>query len=406
MENIQSQSKPKFSDYIYILYKWRKFIIINLIIIGVIMVGITLLMPNKYKATSTIMVPPDNQMNGLGGLTSFLSGKSSIASVGSRIFGVSNTSEDLLMGIITSRTAMTDVITKYNLMKYYKIEDNNIDKAIKALQEDIITEPNEYGMINFSVINKDPKTSALIANYLVRLVDSLNIQLNIQRAKNNRIFIEQRYFQNVADLRKAEDSLYKFQKKYGIVAIPEQLEVTVKAAAEVESQLNLKEMEGYLVKGAYGENSPHYQGILAQEQLLRNKINELKNSSNLSSKSNILYPFKEMPDIAINYLRTYRNVEIQQAILEIVMPMYEQAKVEEQKSIPTIMIIDKAVPPKLKDSPKRTALIAGIVLVFGFLFIPLIFLMEKYSTSDQLNNPLQLKLSGISQKIRNFYRIK
>ena len=90
-------------------------------------------------------------------------------------------------------------------------------------------------MIDFSIVNKDPKVSAEIANYLVTLVDSMNIEFSIQRAKNNRIFIEKRYLQNVADLKKAEDSLYKFQKKYGIVAVPEQLEVTVKAAAEIES---------------------------------------------------------------------------------------------------------------------------------------------------------------------------
>ncbi len=41
------------------------------------------------------------------------------------------------------------------------------------------------------------------------------------------------------------------------------------------------------------------------------------------------------------------------------MPMYEQAKVEEQKSIPTIMVIDKAVPPELKYSPKRSVIILG-----------------------------------------------
>ena len=98
-------------------------------------------------------------------------------------------------------------------------------------------------MIEFSIINEDAKKSAKIANYLVRLVDSLNIKYNIERAKNNREFIEKRYNQNVSDLRNAEDSLYKFQKKYNIVAVPEQLEVTVKAAAEIEAQLTKKEME-------------------------------------------------------------------------------------------------------------------------------------------------------------------
>lgn len=405
MENEVKPKEAKFSDYIYILFKWKKFIIINLFIVVLISTLIAFLIPNQYKATATIMIPPSDQM-GLGGLTSLLGGKSSIASAGSRLFGMTNTSEDLLLGIINSRTALTNIINKFKLMEYYEIHDNNFDKVIKAFRSDISADPNEYGMINFSIINKDPKVSAEIANYLVTLVDSMNIELNIQRAKNSRAFIEKRYFQNVSDLKKAEDSLYTFQKKYGIVAIPEQLEVSVKAAAEIEAMLMKKEMEGFFVLQGYGENSPQYQGVQAEINLLKKKVQELKNSPNLSASSNILFAFKDMPNIAMQYLRTYREVEIQQSILEIVMPMYEQAKVEEQKSIPTIMVIDKAVAPELKYSPKRSVIIIGILFLFLFLCIPFVFWAEKSVTRKEYQNPLQIKTTNFFKKLIKFYRIK
>ncbi|MBW7843927.1 MAG: lipopolysaccharide biosynthesis protein, partial [Ignavibacterium sp.] len=72
-ENNQNKS---FSDYLYILFKWKRFIFINLLVITAITTGIVFLVPNQYKATATIMIPPDNQM-GLGGLSSLLGGKSS-----------------------------------------------------------------------------------------------------------------------------------------------------------------------------------------------------------------------------------------------------------------------------------------------------------------------------------------
>ena len=394
-----------FSDYIYILYKWKKFLFINLFSIAVITTGITFLISNQYKATATIMIPPDTQ-SAFGGLTSLLGGKSSIAAAGSKIFGVSNTSEDVLLGIINSRTALVNVIKKFHLMEYYEIDDHNMDKVLKVFRSDIMADPNEYGMIEFSIVNKDPQTSARIANYLVTLVDSLNIKFNIQRAMTNKIFIEKRYLQNVSDIRKAEESLYEFQKKYGIVAVPEQLEVTVKAAAEIESQLIKKEMESYFVKQQYGENSPQYQGSLAEMNLLKKKVQELKNSTNLSSTSNVLFPFKEMPNIAIQYLRNYREVEIQQSILEIIMPMYEQAKVEEQKSMPTVMVIDRAVPPQLKDSPKRSAIIIGILFLFSFFFIPFVFVAEKAVNREGFQNPLQIKGANFSKKIVKIYKLK
>jgi len=394
-----------FSDYIYILYKWKKFLFINLFLIGLITTGITFLISNQYKATATIMIPPDTQ-SAFGGLTSLLGGKSSIAAAGSKIFGVSNTSEDVLLGIINSRTALVNVIKKFHLMEYYEIDDHNMDKVLKVFRSDIMADPNEYGMIEFSIVNKDPQTSARIANYLVTLVDSLNIKFNIQRAMTNRIFIEKRYLQNVSDIRKAEESLYEFQKKYGIVAVPEQLEVTVKAAAEIESQLIKKEMESFFIKQQYGENSPQYGGSLAEINLLKKKVQELKNSTNLSSTSNVLFPFKEMPNIAIEYLRNYREVEIQQSILEIVMPMYEQAKVEEQKSMPTVMVIDKAFPPQLKDSPKRSAILIGILFLFSFFFIPFVFVAEKAVNREGFQNPLQIKGANFSKKIVKIYKLK
>ena len=134
-------------------------------------------------------------------------------------------------------------------------------RQLKLFREDILADPNEFGMIEFSIINKNPNTCAVTANYIVNLVDSMNIELNIQRAKNNRLYIERRYLQNVSDLKKAEDSLYNFQKKYGIVAVPEQLEVTIKAAAEIETELNKKEVQSFFILQGYGENSPQYQGI-------------------------------------------------------------------------------------------------------------------------------------------------
>ena len=201
MNETTSNSSRNFSDYIYILYKWRKFILINLLLVTIISTIIALIIPNKYKATATIMIPPDTQ-SAFGGLTSLLSGKSTLSSMGSKLFGATGTSEDVLLGILNSRTALTDVINKFNLIDYYEISENNIDKTIKAFRKDLSADPNEYGMIEISVINKDPKVAAAISNYFVRLIDSMNIVLNIKRAKDNRIFIEQRYLKNLQDCRR------------------------------------------------------------------------------------------------------------------------------------------------------------------------------------------------------------
>jgi tyrosine-protein kinase Etk/Wzc len=405
MNEKNQQQNFSLSDYLYILIKWKRFLIINLLIVVAMSTVIAFLIIKEYKATTTIMIPPESQ-SGIGGLTSLLGGKTSIAALGSKMFGMSNTSEDVMLGIMNSRTALTKVINEFDLMKYYEINDGNIDKALKALKGDFSTTPNEYGMIEVSVINEDPQVAADVANYFIRLSDSLNIIYNTERAKNNRIFLEKRYLKNIEDLKKGEEELYKFQKKYGIVAVPEQLEVAVKAAAEIEGLLTKKELEAYLLKGQFGENSPQYQGVASEVALLKKKVQELKSSSDLGLTSNVSFAFKQMPDIAIQYLRTYREVQIQQSILEIVLPMYEQAKVEEQKSIPSVMVIDKAVPPQLKYSPKRLVIIVGFFFLVLFILIPFVFMSEKAVRKEKYDNPLQERLAIFVQSIKKLYKLK
>ncbi len=397
--------KVALSDYIYILFKWKKLIIIILLIFTALGVGLAFILPVTYRAVAVVSIPPESSL-GLSGLTGLLGGGKSSQSLGAKLFGTSSSNEDMLLGLLNSRTALTNVINKYNLIDYYEIDDNNMDKTIKAFKNDLLFEPNEFQFIEISVINKDPQKAADMANYFVHLADSLNIYVNVEAAKNNRIFIEQRYNKNLADLKAAEDSLYKFQKKYGIFAVPEQLEVSVKAAAGLEAQLTEKEIESYLLKQQYGPNSPQYMGLQTQINLLRDKVNELKSNSSLSNSSNVLFPFKNVPDMMIQYLRFYRQLEIQSKILEVILPMYEQAKVEEQKSIPSLLFIDKAVPPQVKYQPKRVFIVAAISTLTLFLLILFAFRAEYVCNLPEANNRLVEKEKNFYLKLKKLFGIK
>lgn len=402
--------QPKFSDYMYILYKWKKFLIINMLIIIIAATIYSFLLPEQFKATSIVMVANTNA-NRIAGLGTALSsgglgGLSGLSGLGTQLLGTTNPSNDLIYEILESRATLTKVINKFDLMAYYGIDDENMDKAIKYFSDDIIFEPTDNGLIEVSVINESPEKSAHMANYFVQLADSVNIVLNVEQAKNNRIFIEKRYFKNIQDLASAEDSMYKFQKLYGIFAVPEQLEASVKATAEIEAQLVEQEMIVDLLKEQYGVNFPSYIEMNNKLDYLRNKVNELKNASDLSFTSNVLFPFAKVPDLTLNYFRFYRDIEIQSKILEFVLPMYEQAKVEEQKSTPSLLVVDKAVPPQLKYSPKKAVIILAAVFLLLIIMVPFIFIGEKAVSREQFQNPLQASEAKFFNKVLKMYRMK
>ncbi|UCH66562.1 MAG: hypothetical protein JSW63_05400 [Ignavibacterium sp.] len=399
-----NKKQAKFGDYIYILYKWRKLLLINMIIITAGATVYSFLIPEQFKATSIVMVSQSSS-DGMGGIGSIISG-GGIGAVGAQLFGITSPSQGLYFEILGSRTALTEVINKFNLIDYYSISDRNMDKTLKSFSGDVIFEPTENGMIEISVINEDPILSAQMANYFVNLADSINIELNIEQAKNSRIFIEKRYRKNIEDLANAEDSMYKFQKKYGIFAVPEQLEASVKAAAEMEALLAQQELALELIKQQSGTSSPLYINLANQIDVIKRKVNELKNSRELSYPSNVLFPFSEVPDLTINYYRIFREIEIQSKIMEFVLPMYEQAKVEEQKSIPSLIVVDKAVPPQLKHSPKKAFIILLFFFLGLFIHLPIIFLADRIITSETPENPLEVREKKFFLKIASIYRIK
>jgi len=363
-----------------VLFKWKKFILFIFIFSAALSTLIAFLIKPEYKAKAVVMTPPESS-SPLSGLSGLIGGKST-ANIGAKLFGVSSTDIDILLGILNSRASMIKASEKFNLFEYYEIKDKNYDKLLKKFSKDVSFEPNQYDFIEISVINEDPKLAADIANFFVEILDSINIKLNSEAARNNRIFIEKRYLKNLQDLKEAEEKMYEFQKKNKIFAVPEQLQIAVKIAGEIESQLIIKEIELDIARETYGLNSPQYTSIEKQTKLLRQRVQDLKNKQNISDVSNVLFPFSKMPQVLIEYYRLYREIEIQNKIMEILLPMYEQAKVEEQKSIPTVIVLDKAVPPQLKYKPKRTFIVAGVSILFLFISLFIAFILEHFISID------------------------
>ena len=123
--NGKKQKTGKLSDYL--IYKWKKLLFINMFLIVVLATVYSFLIPEKFKATSIVMVSATNQQ-GLGGIGSLFSGD--FASLSSQLLGGSNPSLDLVFGILSSRTSLSNVINKFSLMEYYGIDDNNMDLAL------------------------------------------------------------------------------------------------------------------------------------------------------------------------------------------------------------------------------------------------------------------------------------
>lgn len=363
------KKKSALWEFLELCYSWRKLISITTGVFAVLSVVMALLLPNKYEGSASVLPSQKSALLNMMG-TGVSSTVSNLAQKFGSLVGGSETqigSGFSYLAILNSRDAMSQVVKKFDLFKVYSIKDSMMDQAINELRGNSDFELDKFGAVIVRVYDKSPKRAAAMANYFVDLLNDINANLSSEDARNLRIVVQARYEKNLSDLRAEEDSMKVFQEKYGVFSLPEQAKASVVVGAELESQMILAQVKLSVLAKQFGPEAPEI--ITAQQQIaaLRQKIADLKSGRDLmgNESAGVFVPFKEVPGKAMRYLQLYTNVEIQTKLLEVIYPMYEQAKLEEARETPTVLVLDRAVPPEKKSYPLRGLIvISGIVLGF------------------------------------------
>jgi uncharacterized protein involved in exopolysaccharide biosynthesis len=220
---------------------------------------------------------------------------------------------------------------------------------------------------------------------------------------NNRLFVEKRFLKTEEDIKNAEEEYYEFQKEYSAYEISEQIKVSIQAYAELETDLLKKEILLNSIKERVNSSSPTYQDLENQIAAIKEKLKEFDSNEGNSA---VFVSFKNIPELQLKYIRLYREMEIQNKILEFIYPMYEQAKIDEKKNSPTLITVDKAVPAQLKYAPKKAFIILGFFFMTFFVLLVIVFRGEKILNIKYLSNQVEEKEKRFFLRITKIYRIK
>lgn len=372
-------------EFITVTVKYRWFLFWFVFIVTVSASMYAVLSPKWYQSTASVLPAEKNDLlSSLSGLSNLAKGFSSGRGLAALAGGSSET--DKYVAILKSATITDDVIKKFDLRKEYDREDDYYDKVVKDWQSNCEFEIQDEGNLIISVYDKSPQKAANIANYLVKRLNDVSTELGVTNAKANRQFVEKRYFQSVNDINNLETSMKMFQEKHGVIAVPEQLEATVKSMSNIYAELYKKEVEFNVLKQTYGADHPVTANAKVEMDELQKKINLLNSGKDNSQKEiKLLIPFKQAPELGNQYLKIYRNLEIQYKILEFIQPLYEQAKIEEVRNTPSVLILDKAGPAERKAKPKillYLSLSLVISISIGLLIVLLLESMHRFRNID------------------------
>ena len=377
-------------EFLGVITRHRKFISRFVLLTTVGVTVLALLLPKWYKSTASVFpAEKADLLGGLEGMASFAKALSPSKALSA--LGGGSQELDRYVAILKSGTVVNAVIQKFDLVHVYDISSYPMEKTAKELlsNADFTVEPE--GNLSITVYDKDPQRAAEMANYFVEMLNKTNTELQVQNARGNRVFIEGRYQKNLVDLRAAEDSLRVFQKRFGVIALPEQTEASIKGAAELYGQLALKEVQVGVLRRSLSEDNPAVQGAQIEVDELRRKLGELNTGVGMGADDpKVFVPFKKIPDLGMEYIRRFRDVEIQYKILQFVTPIYEQAKVEENRATPSVLVLDRGGPAERKAKPKVTlyalvSFVASILVAFVVVFTLELVRKIKTTHPEQFN---------------------
>ncbi len=345
------------------LYRHRRPLIAVPFCMTVITAVITLLISNYYRASSTVLLPEGG--SAASALLSNLSGGVS------SLLGGAGGDYVRYRGIIHSRSALSAAVDSFDLIQVYQLEEDNFprEKAIKLLSDNLQTIlDQEFEYLKISVADKDPERAATLANFFVRYLNETNARLASQNAANYRRYIERRMTEAYNTMESILDTNEKFQRDHGVYDLPAQIENFFEQIAALRASALEAEIQHEVLRIQYGEDN-------AQVEALRNIVESAnsKYMDALEGKEHLLpVPQSEAPDVMRQYINIEMDRIIQQTILEVLAPIYEQARLEEEQDSYAVQVLDMAVPPTEKAGPPRTIIVltSGLsTLILTILYI-------------------------------------
>ncbi len=338
------------TDIIKELWQAKRFIIINFIVVSILAVGFALLLPKWYRSSFTILP------SSAGGSELMVGGTGVVSTLSA--LGLGGASEEInsYLTILKSRSLREIIITEFNLLEQYNAK--TIEIGLKRLDNNVELQVTDEGALVFGILDHDPLKAKAMGDAVLRELSKTSISLGTVTGQRNRRFIRTRIDSIESELAEVEQAVREFTAQYGTFDLPTQLAVVIEQLVQMEVVLAEAEIEYNVASTNMGAMHPDVALLRTQRDEIRAKVEDLiagKGESKLLPDLNLL------PDMAVEYARLTRDVTILNALLGFLYPQYEQARLQETRDEPALLIVDYPQVPQWKAKPKR----ALIVLACG-----------------------------------------
>ena len=388
-------------DIMLVIAKYNRFIMAFTAASIVLALIYVMLQPFSYTAKTVILPPQPKSDSSMGALLGNLGGLNAMPVAGA--LGLKNPS-DMYLGMLKSRTLADGVIVKLDLQQHYKTKTMTKTREVLKYASNIAA--GKDGFITVEYTHSDPVMAANIANAYIRELDSINSTLAVTEAAKRRLFYEKQIKETSVSLSQAEAAMKQTQRKTGWYEFGG-FDVAMAAGGaggggssslmsggagvnasvlmkveEIRAQITLKELDLASKRAYMTEQNPEYVRSLATLAALKANLTKLEGSTNASGPD-VKVPVNQLSDTGFAYIHQLRDLKYKQTLLELYSKQFEMAKMDEAKESPLVQVVDKALPPEERSSPKRAQMMVISTILALVISIILAFIMNALDTTKQ-----------------------
>jgi tyrosine-protein kinase Etk/Wzc len=332
----------------------RKWLVVKVAALFMLIgVASCVLLPVRYTAVTQMMPPQQNQSATAMLMNQLANGAAGgLSAVAAKQLGVKN-QNDIYLGLLSSRPVADAIIQKFGLRKLYQSRDMTAARQKLARYTSIVSEKN--GFIALSVTDTSKHRAAEMANAYTEQLRALMNTLAMTEASQRRLFYEDQLKYAKEALVTAEVSLEQVQQKKGLVVLDAQAKAMIEGLAALQAQVLTKQLELQSIRSYSTDHNPEVQ--LAERQLSQlqeeaGRLGQRNSSSGFASLG-----LRDVPAAGLEYLRAEHEVKYRQIMFDLLMKQYDAARLDEAQDAAIIQVVEPAIEPDRRSSPRRILLL-------------------------------------------------
>ena len=173
--------------------------------------------------------------------------------------------------------------------------------------------------------------------------------------------------------------------------------------ADFRAQVAAKQVQLQSLRTYATEDNPDVKRLereLAELQSQAAKLSQMERSGADLGEGNLQVPTRRVPQANLEYIRVARDLRYHETLYEFLGKQLEAARIDESKNAVMVQIVDKAVAPERKSSPKRLLIIAVTAIASFLLSCMGVLIWEAFRRKQQDPNE-GARIAQLQHYLRN-----